>query len=276
MMTTDQTAQHVLAVDVGNSRIKIGLYHSNANPSAKPFDIRKIECLESLAVVPSERIDWSVIDAWQVTHSQPEFCIVAGSNPERLQSLRASIPAELPPPIEIDHYTKIPIDVRVDYPERVGIDRLLNSFAVTQLKSPIQPAIAISSGTATTVDVISTDGAFEGGTILPGFELCAHALHRYTSLLPLIELEALQTDPPRAIGKNTEAAMLSGLFWGEVGAIEKILQLQMQDLEETPDVFLTGGAAPLIAPHLTMDFQNVPNLALLGLVSIGLMETGNT
>jgi type III pantothenate kinase len=137
-----------------------------------------------------------------------------------------------------------------------------------------RPAIVVDSGTATTVDWISADGAFCGGAILPGFALSAEALHRYTALLPKLGLGDLGPDVPVALGKNTEAALRAGIFWGQVGAVRQIVaELCRQEARPLPDsgdeqapwLLLTGGGAAWLASQFPRA-PHVPSLAMYGLV----------
>ena len=94
-----------------------------------------------------------------------------------------------------------------------GIDRLVDAVAANRLRKSHRPAAIVDVGTAITVDLVAADGAFLGGSILPGIALSARALHEFTDLLPLVDVGEL-VEPPPALGTDTEAAMRSGLFWG--------------------------------------------------------------
>ena len=72
------------------------------------------------------------------------------------------------------------------------------------------------------MDLVGADGAFEGGVILPGFRLTAQALAAGTNLLPLASFTG-EDQPPPVVGKNTEGAIRSGLFWGAVGAVREVI-----------------------------------------------------
>jgi type III pantothenate kinase len=172
----------------------------------------------------------------------------------------------------------LPLVVRLERPDMVGIDRLVDAVAVNRLREPDRPAVIVDVGTAITVDLVSADGAFLGGSILPGLAMSARALNEFTDLLPLIDVAEL-ADPPPALGTSTESAMQSGLFWGAVGAIRELIdQLvvvpllrQKQCNEEKypnarPQVFLTGGAGATVAELLGPDAQYVPHLTLAGIV----------
>ncbi len=95
----------------------------------------------------------------------------------------------------------------------VGIDRLVDAVAVNRLRDAGRPAVVVDVGSAITVDLVSRDGAFLGGAILPGIAMSARAIHEFTDLLPLVEMSELIAPPP-VLGTATAPAMESGLFWG--------------------------------------------------------------
>jgi len=115
-----------------------------------------------------------------------------------------------------------------------------------------------------TIDLVSADGAFCGGAILPGIEMAARAMHEFTDLLPLIEMSELD-DPPPALGTSTAAAMRSGLYWLAVGAVRELTARLSTDPARPPDVFLTGGAGPALAEAIGGTARLVPHLTLAGI-----------
>ncbi|MEX2175524.1 MAG: type III pantothenate kinase, partial [Pirellulaceae bacterium] len=127
----------------------------------------------------------------------------------------------------------LPLAVRVDLPERVGVDRLAAALAANVLREAGRPAIVICTGTAVTINVVASDGGFEGGAILAGFRMQAEALFGTADLLPLTMLSPAD-EPPPVLGKNTDAAIRSGLFWGAVGAVREIVQRLSADLPQPP------------------------------------------
>ena len=146
----------------------------------------------------------------------------------------------------------------------VGIDRLLAAVAANRIRRPDRPAVVADLGTAITVDLISGAGEFEGGAILPGIEMAARALHDYTDLLPRIEMSEL-AEPPDALGKATEPAMRSGLYWGAVGSVRELIWRMVGDGRSEPVLFVTGGAGPMVAKLLHEDAHHVPHLTLAGI-----------
>jgi type III pantothenate kinase len=153
--------------------------------------------------------------------------------------------------------------VQVREPERVGVDRLAAAFAAGLLKPADQPAVVLDVGTAITIDAIDRDGAFLGGSILPGIELAARALAHGTSQLP--QLTGAPINPPGSvIGRDTEQAIASGLLWGCVGAISHIVERMRSELPTEPAIFMTGGGAAAILPWLTFQADAQPDLVMVG------------
>ena len=134
--------------------------------------------------------------------------------------------------------TTIPMTARVAEPDRVGADRLLGAWGAREIHGA--PVIVVDLGTATTVDVVDTDGAFVGGAILPGMELALAALARGTALLPEVDLA-----PPRsALARDTVESLRSGGVLGHVGAIREVVARIVHELlpgGPRPPVVATGG-----------------------------------
>ena len=141
-------------------------------------------------------------------------------------------------------------EIRVERPQEVGADRLLNALAShTHYKGPL---VVIDFGTATTFDVVDGDGSYLGGVIAPGINLSIEALHRAAARLPRIGIGR----PQSVVGRNTVAAMQSGIYWGYVGLIESIVARiraeQDEDMAHRLKVIGTGGLAPLLAEGTTV------------------------
>jgi type III pantothenate kinase len=259
-----------LAIELGNTRGKAALF---GDPS------------EALPNQPPEPIGDTVV--WRATDAPPWDRLAAISPGERgLVALGGSRPADVArlvatwrdvAPVSLRDATVRPlrshldigVPLAVDVPERVGWDRLLAARAALAARSSSPHLVVVSVGTATTVDLVSR-GVFQGGAILPGIDLGGRALRDHTQALPLVQpgREALSGSPIPATGRNTEAAITSGLVWGQLGAISELVRRQTALLDEEFDLWLTGGAAALLVEHLQMIRQPircVPHLALSGL-----------
>ncbi len=132
-------------------------------------------------------------------------------------------------------------EIRVDRAGEVGADRLLNALASHHHYRG--PLVVIDFGTATTFDVVDRDGSYIGGVIAPGINLSIEALHRAAARLPRIGIGR----PQAVIGRDTVAAMQSGIYWGYVGLIEGIVTRIRTEHEAPLKVIATGGLAPLFA-----------------------------
>ena len=242
-MATTVVSQH-LAIDVGNTRIKFGLF---ATSSVRERGVLP-ECVQRAVVLSEDLIPWELLTSWRSTTTNWQTAVIAGSNPDGVERLRAAWPEALgESPIHVTNTARFPLTIRVEEPRRVGIDRLLNAVAVNELRDPLRPAVIVDSGTATTVDLVSADGAFEGGAILPGLALSAKALHEYTALLPLVSVIELGQETPEPLGRNTRTAIRSGLFWGQLGAVKELIE---REAGPNADVFITGGGGALLTAYL--------------------------
>ncbi len=266
-MTTTEQTQLVLAIDVGNSRLKLGLFEQpNQQPQALP------KCLNRLAVPIGQPVPWQTVLEW--TRGKKLTAAVAGANPQGVKQVVESWPSELTAtPRVFADVTGFPIRLEVDEPARVGIDRVLNAVAANVLRRPGAVAIIVDSGTATTVDFVTEEGAFGGGAILPGLCLAAKALNQYTALLPLVDLSELSEQLPPAVGKNTTEAIRSGLYWGQLGAVRELVQRMWRQVQghskDRPLVLLTGGGGQVLSREMP-EALLLPHLSLQGLTLVAL------
>jgi type III pantothenate kinase len=149
--------------------------------------------------------------------------------------------------------------IKVDNPDEVGADRLVNSLAGHQRFGG--PLIVVDFGTATTFDVVDRDGAYLGGVIAPGINLSIEALHHAAARLPRIGIGR----PQAVIGRATVPAMQSGIYWGYVGLIEGLITRIKGEFGAPMKVIGTGGLAPLFAEGTLMIEHIEPDLTLDGL-----------
>jgi len=160
------------------------------------------------------------------------------------------------------------LDVRVDRPEEVGADRLVNAVAAQQDYGG--PLIVVDFGTATTFDVVDRDGGYLGGVIAPGVNLALGSLHSASAQLPQVAIGR----PDRVIGKNTVQAMRSGIFWGYVSMIEGMVERIRKEYGADMDVIATGGLAALFAECTPVIKASDPDLTLKGLLAIHRLNHG--
>jgi type III pantothenate kinase len=269
----------LLAVDVGNSRLKLGWYAPRGSCSdpipVDPVSLHSLPIVSTVLPQPDDRLelncataehplDEELLRKWLKTLPlSSASCLVASVQRTRLQQMLGvlseyqSSNCLIAP--HVLRYDDLPMIVRVDHPEQVGIDRLLCGITANHLRSSERAATIVDMGSAITVDRVAVDGAFEGGAILPGLAMSARALQSGTDLLPRV-LPGEEHAQPCALGKNTSAAITAGLYWGVIGAIRELVRQQMASTESPCELFITGGdalrfAAGLQSQNLTIHYQ---------------------
>jgi type III pantothenate kinase len=261
------TQPRLIAVDIGNSATKIGWFDDAAGAvriapdtrlpviaDTRSFVTGQTPPAELLAALPAQRCRWCISS-------------VHGEGARLLTEwVRIHRPAD---DVRLLSFRDLPIAIRVEFPDRVGLDRLAAAVAANLVRQRHRPAIVIGAGSAITVNLVTAEGIFAGGAILPGFRLAAEALFGGTERLPLATL-APGEEPPSVVGTHTEAAIRSGLFWGSVGAVREIVSRMSSQLAvasgagQGPEIFVTGGDLRQFATYLGGDARFVPNLVLCG------------
>jgi type III pantothenate kinase len=144
-------------------------------------------------------------------------------------------------------------------PFEVGADRVVAAVAAYEKHGG--PCLVVDFGTATTFDAISSKGEYLGGAIAPGIQISAEALYLKTAKLPQIEIKK----PKKAIGRTTVTSMQSGLYFGYVGLVTKIIEEMKNELGEETTVISTGGFAAQIGHEIASIDVHEPDLVLEGL-----------
>jgi type III pantothenate kinase len=241
----------LIAVDIGNSATKIAIFTQTSAGLPEPEWVRLLEPTEAIpsdlvAMLP-DAATWSAASVQRESEQRLARWVNEQRPRDRYRLLS---------------YRDFSLPVRVDQPERVGVDRLAAATAANVLREPGRPAAVVCAGSAVTINLVAEDGGFEGGAILPGFRMGARALAS-ADLLPDVLYQS-PTRPPPVLGKNTEAAIRGGLFWGAVGAVREIVERYAEEHRRL-QVFVTGGDLQRLAPLVSAEAQFVPNLVLAGI-----------
>lgn len=269
----------VLAIDVGSSCIKLGWFAggggcaSPPSPSELAIAAGPLPTPADVACVEHRGRDvaaWGAeVDRWldETPTASGAWCVIGSVQPRvaapLAERLRRRTWARVHQVVAAD----LRLEVRTAEPGRVGVDRLLAAVAVNRLRAPASAAITVDMGTATTVDALSADGAFEGGAILAGPWLSLSALHAGTATLPALGVGAL-SEPPAVVGKSTEQALAAGAYWGTVGAVNELVRRMAEQLACAAELYLTGGAASEFALLIELAgcrARHVPHLVLAAL-----------
>ncbi len=253
----------ILLIDAGNTRIKWGWLDPSGHVAAGEVQLH--EHLDALTT------HWQASRPATATPAAPLtvwLCSVAGT--ARDTALRAQLAQAFPAAMTV-HQVATTAEmggVRNGYrnPSQLGTDRWVSAIGAHALW-PATPLLVVTAGTATTLDVVSADGEFRGGMILPGLTLMLQSLARRTAQLPDIG-EADIVDPP-AWADNTEDAIALGCLAAQTGAIVHAWQALTRETSDVqPLCILSGGARHAIAPALPVPFVMHDNLVLEGLAQL--------
>lgn len=148
-------------------------------------------------------------------------------------------------PMVVSDGMNLGIEVLMTRASEAGADRLVNVVAAGARYGG--PLIVIDFGTATTFDVVDSDGNYCGGVIAPGVNLSLEALHVAAAKLPHIAVDR----PNKVIGDGTVEAMQSGIYWGYISLVEGIINKICEEFRGADSyeigVVATGGLASLFA-----------------------------
>lgn len=226
----------LLAIDVGNTNTVFGIHDGN----------EWINQWRS-ATDPTKTADdhaawlWRLADMYGVDLSVIKGCVISTVVPQAQFNFRnlARRYLQIEPLFIGDKSLKTGIEVRIRRPEQVGADRIVSALGAH--KTYDGNLIVIDSGTATTFDLVSADGGFEGGIIAPGINLSVKALHDAAAQLPRIAIQK----PDQVIGQDTISAMQSGVFWGYIDLIDGLVRRIKEEYGKPATVVATGGVASL-------------------------------
>lgn len=252
----------LLLIDVGNTNTSFALYREREALGHWRLSTARERTAEEYAALLLQLMSIGgfsreSVGAVVVSSVVPQTVFPLRKMSERFFACRAFVVGEDVP---------IPIANKLINPREAGADRLINALAAVR-RYPA-PLIIVDFGTATTFDVIDDEGAFLGGIIAPGVNLSIEALHRAAAKLPHIAVEP----PPQVIGRSTVQAMQSGVFFGYVGLIEGLAHRVQAEYGKTMTIIATGGLAPLFARHCKLVEHVDPDLTMIGLVEVYLLN----
>ncbi len=246
----------VLAIDIGNSRIGVGVFSLGKSDDPARRLVRHNWQSELKA---------AVADLWQAKkindgpEAYPTSVVIASVVPDLTTQVQALVKTELHLEDQrIGQDLKIPMKTNLTDESTLGVDRLL--AALCAYVNTQQACVVISAGTALTVDYVDDDGIFQGGAITTGLQLGARALHEFTAQLPLASL-----DPPQEpCGRNTAEALNLGLYASARGAVRELVESYAGKLGHWPHVVATGGDAQRLLANSGLVDSLIPDLVLQG------------
>jgi type III pantothenate kinase len=249
MITNNHNHPDLLAIDIGNTHVTLApmLGDEPLHPACAPT-ARLDQALQTLE------------ESWKVVTGPQPALVIASVVPAALGTLRAAIKSTLGTnPLILREDIPLPMTLAIQNPDSVGVDRICAAAAAFARLQ--QACTVVDFGTAVTVDYVDDDGVFCGGAILPGLDLAATSLSEHTAALPHVRV----TEAPDPIGRNTDQAIRSGVFFGLIGAIRELTERYATHLGRWPHLVATGGAAPMIARTANFIDSVVPHLCLMGI-----------
>ncbi len=249
---------NIIAVDIGNTNIGIGLFLDG-----------KEDFIRSIAGRSEEQLRKCLVDAWckiPVLESSKEgkrngVIVVSSVKPAWTDMVRQIAGEDLDEKIRvIGEDIPLPISVWVDEPGKVGTDRIVSAAAAYAV---VEDAVVVADfGTAVTIDLVDENGVFQGGVICPGFEISAQALKDNTAQLPKVAVHR----PSGPYGKNTADAINCGLYYSVIGAMEEIIRRYAEQIGRWPQTIITGSGAETIKDDCPFVDNYVPHLVVKGIV----------
>ncbi|MGC5326835.1 type III pantothenate kinase [Brevibacillus sp. SYSU BS000544] len=245
----------LLVIDIGNTNIVLGMYEEEELRFhwRVATDRNKTEDEYGMLIR-------SLFESVGLTFKQVEGVIVSSVVPpinfaiERMCSKYFH-----KKPLVIGPGIKTGLNIKYEYPREVGADRIVNAVAAIHYYG--SPLIIVDFGTATTFCFVDEQAQYWGGSIAPGIGISTEALYSRAAKLPRIEI----AKPPSVVGRNTVAAMQSGIYYGFVGQVEGIVRRIKGESKVEPIVVATGGLASLVSNETNCIDIVDPNLTLKGL-----------
>lgn len=229
-----------LAIDIGNTSVKAGLFEENGLAGVKRFG--------------------SVQEALKETGEYTEVPVIIASVAHIAEEL-GQLFAGFTRKIILNAQTPLPLRNAYESRETLGYDRLA-AAAGANGRFPDRNCLIVDIGTAVKYDFVSSGNAFVGGVISPGREMRFKALHTFTKKLPLLDA----TDIPGLVGTHTEACMKSGVMNGMVAELNGMIGSYQESYN--PVVLLCGGDAQYFETQIKYPTFAAPNLVLEGLIRI--------
>ena len=154
------------------------------------------------------------------------------------------------------------IKIKIKKYNQLGSDRIANAIGAYNLYK--KNCLIIDFGTATTFDIVTNPGIYEGGVIAPGVKLSILNLNRYTASLPVLNLKINL----KAYGKNTKDALNAGFLWGYQGLVNNIVKKIKNSFNCNFKIILTGGYSKTFSKFINNNSTIDPNITIKGIMHI--------
>jgi len=247
-----------LCVDVGNTQMVFGLYEGE--------HLKAHWRLSSHHQLTSDELSWQLFGMFSQHHQDPQSLqgIMVASVVPHLDAILQEACLQTcgtAPAFVGDAEVKTGIAIDYKNPKEVGADRIVNALAARENYGT--PAIVLDCGTATTFDVVSPEGHYAGGLIVPGIEVALEALSKRAAKLPEIAIAPVET----LIGRDTVGSMQSGIYWSAVDGLNGILERLLREPGyQDAHIVATGGLAAKLQADMPKVQHLEPFLTLKGIL----------
>jgi len=245
----------LLAVDIGNSSIKFGVFDRDKLTTKISIPTNREYTADDIAAEIGEHLPIDVDSAI--------FCSVVPEVEKAIVEYVERSFHVIPRFVRSTDGFGLKIGFNV---ETTGTDRLVNAFAAAEKYG--KPCVVVSFGTATTIDVVNSEGEYLGGLLALGMKVSARALSLAASKLPEVEIQK----PEHVIANTTETAIQSGIVYGQIAMVEGLISRVINELGDKPMVIATGGFADLVTREIRLIDTVDTDLTLEGLNRLAQIE----
>lgn len=240
----------LLAIDLGNTSVKLGVFDQGHLLLNSFLDHPNIPTIKAYQTWFTPVFKQYGIKTIRIASVKPQLRHLIVKALAELTNIQPTFLSSLSAPN---------FKLRIQKPEELGVDLLMDALATDQHYQP--EAIIIDVGTATKVMAIRDHG-FEGVSIAPGIMTSFKALNQNASLIKTMQL----VKPTDVFGKNTVSALASGIILGHIHMIEGLIQQGLKSLGfRNVPVIITGGYANLLLPLFSIKVIHDPHLSLKGI-----------
>ncbi len=232
----------LLVIDVGNTNTVLGLYEIGGLADEEVRAQWRVETNPNRTSDEYAILLRQLMELEGLEMSAVASAIASSVVPPTLFSLRRFCQRHLNLELlVVGPGLKTGMPILYENPREVGADRIVNAVAAFERVGA--GCIVVDFGTATTWDVVTPKGEYLGGAIAPGVEVSSQALYEHASKLPKVQIAR----PKSVVGRNTEASMQSGLFYGYCGMVDSMVSQIREEVGFACRCIATGGLAPLMA-----------------------------
>ena len=229
----------LLAVDIGNTNIVIGVYNNKELVFSGRFYTNDKKTKDEISI---DIHSFLFINGCCL--NDISGAIVSSVVPKLTRPVCSAIKALIGTnALVIGPGIKTGLDIKIDNPSQLGADMVCVSVCAIA-KYPV-PSIVVDLGTATKISTIDKNGHMIGGAIMAGVMVSLEALGQKAALLQQISLD----NPVELIGTNTIDSMKSGAILGTASMIDGMIKRYRAKLGENLTVIATGGLCDDIIPH---------------------------